>query len=87
MPTTTQTPNYTKEDMRTLAAMSAPGSVTEVYLEELKYSPSKFKALLKKHNLKQELHYLFEYPHDDLGLLVNEDKVHGYLKFRLTIDK
>jgi hypothetical protein len=81
------TPQYTREDMMKLAEMSEENTVPKVYLEEFNYDPVKFRALLEEYNLKSDIYYLYEYPHDELGLLVNQSNVNGYLRFRLSIDK
>ena len=78
---------YTKEDMQTLQKMSAPTSPAAVYLPELNYKPKAFKELLESYGLKKDVHYLFELPLNQVGLLINQGNISGYLKFRLNVGK
>jgi len=81
------TPQYTREDMLSLAAISEEGTPAKVYLEEYNYDPVKFKELLESYHLKKDIYYLYEYPQEDLGLLVNQSNLNGYLRFRLSVNK
>jgi hypothetical protein len=78
---------YTRSDMQTLHDMSVFGSPAQVYTEETNYSPSSFKKVLESYGLKKDIHYLFELPLSDVGLLINKGEVSGYLKFRLHVGK
>lgn len=78
---------YTADDMRVLQKLSEVGSIPEVYLPELKYSPTAFKGLLESYGLKRDVHYLFEMPLREVGLLINRGELSGYLKFRLQVKK
>lgn len=78
---------YTKEDMRTLHDMSVEGSPARIYTEETNYSPESFKRILESYGLKKDIHYLFELPLNQVGLLINKGEVSGYLKFRLHVGK
>lgn len=78
---------YTTDDMKVLHKLSEAGSIPEAYLPELKYSPTKFKALLESYGLKRDVHYLFEMPLREVGLLINRGELSGYLRFRLQVKK
>jgi len=80
-------PNYTKEDMRELARMSATGSIPAVFLPKFDYSPRKFKDFLKSKGLATDVHYLFELDGDDVPPLIADDTRRGYLLFRSQIGK
>jgi hypothetical protein len=78
---------YSKDDMKKLHDMSVFGSPAQVYTKETNYSPSSFKRVLESYGLKKDIHYLFELPLSDVGLLINKGEVSGYLKFRLYVGK
>jgi hypothetical protein len=73
--------------MKALEQMSRDGSPAREFMEDCEYDPEKFKDFLLKHKLKKEVHYLFEYPFDDLPLKINDESINGYLMFRFTIGK
>lgn len=73
--------------MSKLAEISEEGTPAKVYLEEYNYDPVQFRALLESYHLKKDIYYLYEYPHEDLGLLVNQSNLNGYLRFRLSVNK
>lgn len=79
--------NYTKNDMRVLFNLSVDGSIPKSFLPELNFSPKAFKQLLESYGLKKDVTYLFEMPLKNVGLLINEGNVSGYLKFRLQVGK
>jgi len=78
---------YTKEDMRKLNELSVEGSPAKVYTEEANFSPKSFLNILQSYGLKKDIHYLFELPFNEVGLLINKGEVSGYLKFRLYVGK
>lgn len=79
--------NYTKEDMRVLQQLSVSGSIPNTYLPELGFSPESFKSLLESYGLKKDVHYLFEMPLREVGKLINQGNLSGYLRFRLQVGK
>lgn len=80
-------PQYDKDDMRVLWEQSREGSPAKVYLEEVDYDPVKFREYLESYHQKKEIHYLFEVPFREIPLLINNGNIHGYLRFRCTINK
>lgn len=78
---------YTKDDMRKLRDMSVEGSPARVFTEEAGFSPSSFRSILESYGLKKDVHYLFELPLEEVGLLINKGEVSGYLKFRCEVGK
>lgn len=80
-------PEYTRGDMETLAKVSVPGSVPSVFLSELDYDPERFKKFLGERGMKEELHYLYELPLDEVVPLMDDEPKIGYLKFRAEVGK
>lgn len=80
-------PRYTREDMETLAQVSAPGSVPAAFLPEFDYDPERFRGFLEERGLKEELHYLFDLPFDEVVLVLDDEPKIGYLKFRAEVGK
>jgi hypothetical protein len=78
---------YTKEDMKILYNMSVEGSPAKIYTAETNFSPASFRGVLESYGLKKDIHYLYELPFNEVGLLINKGEVSGYLKFRLTVGK
>lgn len=80
-------PKYTCEDMKVLEKVSEPGSVSAEFPSEFDYDPEQFRQFLIEKNLKEELHYLFELPFDEVVLLIDSKPKMGYLKFRAEVGK
>jgi hypothetical protein len=80
-------PAYTIKDMKTLASMSADGSIASVYLPDVQYSPRKFKDFLLSKGLRKDVNLLFDIPLKQVALLINKGEVSGYVKFRFQIGK
>lgn len=80
-------PRYTREDMRTLAKVSTPGSVPAAFLPEFDYDPERFREFLESRGMKEELHYLFEIPFDEVALLIDDEPRIGFLKTRMEMGK
>lgn len=78
---------YSKDDMKALHDMSVFGSPAQVFTEEVKFSPKEFRLKLESYGLKKDIHYLYELPLSEVGLLINKGEVSGYLKFRLHVGK
>jgi len=78
---------YTKEDMKVLESMSEDGTFCREFMEDMNYDPQILHDHLDKHNLKKDIHYLFEVPLEEVPLLINRGEISGYLRFRLTVGK
>jgi hypothetical protein len=78
---------YTKEDMRLLHNMSKEGSIIRDQLEDLNFDPVLFKEMLESYGLKNEIHYLYELPFEELALYIHKIEGSGYIDFRFRIQK
>lgn len=78
---------YTKADMHKLHDMSVESSPARVFTEEGNFSPSSFRSILQSYGLSKDIHYLFELPFEEVGLLINRGELSGYLKFRCEVGK
>lgn len=76
---------YTKEDLQKLRTLVAPGSVLEMYLEELEYDPVKFKEFMKK--LPKQYKFLYQIELDVLPMKINDMSIQGLLNWRFSINK
>jgi hypothetical protein len=77
--------SYTKEDLLKLKTMVAPGSVLEMYLEDLEYDPDKFKEFMKK--LPKQYKFLYQVDLGDLPMRINDKTTQGLLNWRFSISK
>ena len=76
---------YTMEDLKKLKTMVAPGSVLEMYLDELKYDPVQFKEFMKK--LPKQYKFLYQSDLSELPMKINDSNIRGLLNWRFSISK
>lgn len=77
---------FTKEDLERLRTMIAPGSVYEMFLDQVDCDPEYFKALVKE-SVPKEFKILYQTSLTDLALMLDNVSIKGLLNFRFTIGK
>lgn len=74
---------YTTEDMRALAECSS--AELAALLEELEYDPEAFEEMLK--GIPKDHRILYEIPLEDLIMDLDNQRIMGYINFRMKVGK
>jgi hypothetical protein len=76
---------YTKEDLKALAAMCTPGSAIPLELELMGYNPDKFKEYIKV--LPTHYRFIYQVPLEDAFMEINNPTIQRLFNWRTSIGK
>jgi hypothetical protein len=78
---------FSKKDIKELVKMSSEGSPVSEHLIENNYSVEALKELLLRLPNQIEYQYVFEIPYKQLGKELNNNRVKGFVLWRLSLGK
>lgn len=76
---------FTKEDLKVLHELSSDTSPLKDILEDIDFDPVKLEKFLR--DFPREHHAVYDIDYFDLGMELDNPKIHGYLVWRLEIGK
>lgn len=76
---------FTSDDLKALYELANKTSVIKIRLKQDNFDPQKFEEILKF--FPEEYDFVFNEPYEDLPLRIDDPKIEGYLRWRLSIGK